>query len=443
MKVSFISLGCPKNTVNSEQMLFLVQQAGHEVVPAPEMADAVIINTCAFIESATQEAINTIIEVGQLKTEGSLKYLIVTGCLSQRYRAEILEELPEVDALLGISSFGEIANILEQLSEDGPTLEVFADKNGPVEEIDRVVSTGKNFAYLRIAEGCNNHCAFCAIPSIRGKYRSRSMDAIVKEAETLAAQGYKELIIIAQDVTRYGEDLYGSRCLPTLLKRIAAIEGIGWIRLHYLYPDAFTEELIDTIAAEPKIVKYLDIPIQHINDAILKAMNRKGTGGDIRELFCKLRDRIPGVVLRTSIIAGLPGEGEEEFDELCDFLRFAKIERAGVFAYSPEEGTRAANMDRVDSDVARHRADLMMQIQYGVMEEFSVGQIGETLDILFEDIDPKTGYGIGRSYADSPDIDWQVFFDNWEGAAPGQIIPVFIKDTDEGNLIGSAVVTKE
>ena len=438
MKVSFISLGCPKNTVNSEQMLFAVQQAGHEIVPAPEMADAVIINTCAFIESATQEAINTIIEIGALKEEGNLKYLVVAGCLAQRYQKEILEDLPEVDALIGISSFGAIADVLEQLSDNKP-VQVFADKNGPIEELERTVSTGKNYAYLRIAEGCNNWCSFCIIPAIRGKYRSRSMDAIVKEAETLAAQGYKELIIIAQDVTRYGEDLYGSKCLPTLLKRLCAIDGIGWIRLHYLYPDAFTEELIDTIAEQPKIVKYLDIPIQHINDGILKAMNRRGTGSDIRELFFKLRDRIPGVVLRTSIIAGLPGEGEEEFEELCDFLRYAKIERAGVFPYSPEDGTRAALMDRVDSDVAARRADLIMQIQANVLDEFSNNMIGETLDVLFEDIDPKSGFGIGRCYADSPDIDLQVFFDNWHSLTPGTIIPVFIKDTAEGNLVGSAV----
>ena len=438
MKISFISLGCPKNTVNSEQMLYVVQQAGHEIVPAPEMADAVVINTCAFIESATQEAINTIIEIGQLKTEGNLKYLIVTGCLAQRYQAEILEELPEVDAMLGISSFGAIADVLEQLADNRP-IQVFTDKNGPVEEIDRVVSTGKNFAYLRIAEGCNNWCSFCIIPAIRGKYRSRSMDAIVSEAEKLAAQGYKELILVAQDVTRYGEDLYGTKCLPTLLKRLCAIEGIGWIRLHYLYPDAFTEELIETIANEDKIVKYLDIPIQHINDGILKAMNRRGTGSDIRELFFKLRERIPGLVLRTSVIAGLPSEGEEEFEELCDFLRFAKIERAGAFPYYPEEGTRAALMDRVDFEVAQHRAELIMEIQAGVMEEFSNNMIGETLDVLFEDIDEKSGFGIGRCYADSPDIDWQVFFDNWHSFTPGTIIPVFIRDTAEGNLVGSAV----
>lgn len=419
-------------------MLFLVQQAGHEIVSEPEQADAVIINTCAFIESATQEAINTIIEIGALKTEGNLKHLVVTGCLAQRFKDEILEELPEVDALVGISSFGEIVHVLDSLSDETPVL-AFRDKHAPVEEIDRVVSTGKNYAYLRIAEGCNNCCTFCIIPSIRGKYRSRSMDAIVKEAENLVAQGYKELILIAQDVTRYGEDLYGGRVLPTLLKRLCAIEGLGWLRLHYLYPDAFSDELIDIIANEEKIVKYLDIPIQHINDSILKAMNRKGTGSDIRELFCKLRERIPGVVIRTSIIAGLPGEGEEEFEELCEFLRYAKIERAGVFPYSPEEGTRAATMERVDTDVAVHRAELIMEIQAQVMEEFSNSMIGETLDVLFEDIDNQSGFGIGRCYADSPDIDWQVFFDNWHGFEPGSIIPVFIKDTDEGNLIGSAV----
>ena len=439
MKVSFISLGCPKNTVNSEQMLYLVQEAGHTVVPDPAEADAVIINTCAFIESATQEAINTIIEIGQLKTEGNLKHLIVAGCLAQRYRADILAELPEVDALLGISSFGEIARVLEQLSDDSPVVEAFADQNAPVEEIGRVVSTGKNFAYLRIAEGCNNFCSFCAIPFIRGRYRSRGMDAIVKEAEDLAAQGYKELILIAQDVTRYGEDLYGDKVLPILLDRLCAIEGIEWIRLHYLYPDAFTDALIETIATRPKIVKYLDIPIQHINDGILKAMNRRGTGGQIRELFTKLRDRIPELVIRTSLIAGLPGEGEEEFEELCDFLRHFKIQRAGVFPYSPEDGTRAALMDHVDRDVAEHRAELIMEIQQQVMEQFANDLIGETLDVLFEEVDDVSGFGIGRCWADSPDIDMQVFFDNWHSLPMNTIIPVFIKDTAEGSLVGSAV----
>lgn len=440
MNVSFISLGCPKNTVNSEQMLYLTQEAGHIIVPDPSQAEAVVVNTCAFIESATQEAIDTIIEMGELKKTAGVKYLIVTGCLAQRYRTEILKELPEVDALIGIASFGDITKILDQLSEGETVIEAFADKHSPVEELGRVVSTGISWAYLRIAEGCNNCCSFCVIPSIRGKYRSRSMDAIVKEAEELAAQGYKELIVIAQDITRYGEDLYGGRCLATLLKRLCKIDGIQWLRLHYLYPDAFDDELIDTIASEPKILHYLDIPIQHINDDILKAMNRRGTGADIRELFTKLRNRMPDVVLRTSLITGLPGESEEEFEELCDFLRYANIQRAGVFPFYPEDGTPAAKMPHVDFETARHRADLVMEIQAKIMEDFSVSLIGETLDVLCEGYAEETGLCVGRCYADSPDIDWLTYFDNGTPRLVGQIVPVFIRETRDGDLIGSLAV---
>lgn len=441
MNVSLISLGCPKNTVNSEQMLYLIQQAGHTVVPDPEQADAVVVNTCAFIESATQEAIDTIIRVGELKKSGNVKYLIAAGCMAQRYRKEILEELPEVDALIGVTSFGTIADVLEQVSQ-GSVLQEFDDKHAPIEELGRVVSTGTSWAYLRIAEGCNHCCAFCVIPSIRGRYRSRTMEAIIREAEDLASNGYKELIIIAQDITRYGEDLYGGRCLSTLLRRLCRIEGIQWIRLHYLYPDAFDDELIETIASEDKILNYLDIPIQHINDNILKAMNRRGTGEEIRELFVKLRERIPNLVLRTTVITGLPGEGEEEFEELCEFLRYAKIQRAGVFPYSPEDGTPAAAMPRVDSEVARHRADLVMQLQTQIMEDFAVSQIGETLDVLCEDYDEESGLCIGRSWADSPDIDWLVYFDSGKPGLVGEIVPVFIRDTREGDLIGTLAVGK-
>lgn len=437
MNVSFISLGCPKNTVNSEQMLYLVREAGHTIVPDPAQADAVVVNTCAFIESATQEAIDTIIEMGELKQSAGVKYLIVAGCLAQRYRKEILEELPEVDALIGIASFGDIAEILDRLAESENIIEEFADKHSPVEEIGRVVSTGSSWAYLRIAEGCNNCCSFCVIPSIRGRYRSRTMDAIVKEAKELAAQGYQELIIIAQDITRYGEDLYGGRCLAALLKRLCEIDGIRWLRLHYLYPDAFDDELIDVIASEPKILHYLDIPIQHINDGILKAMNRRGTGADIRTLFTKLRERMPDLVLRTSLITGLPGEGEEEFEELCDFLRYAKIQRAGVFPFYPEEGTQAAEMPHVDFETAQHRADLVMEIQAQIMEDFSVSLIGETLDVLCEGYDEETGLCVGRCYADSPDIDWLTYFDSGKPSLVGQIVPVFIRDTRDGDLLGT------
>jgi len=418
-------------------MIYLTREAGHTLVTDPTQADAVVVNTCAFIESATQEAIDTIIEMGELKKTAGVRYLVVAGCLAQRYRKEILEELPEVDALIGIASFGDIVRVLDQLSESGTVIEDFADKHSPVEEIGRVVSTGTSWAYLRIAEGCNNCCAFCVIPSIRGRYRSRSMDAIVREAEDLARQGYKELIVIAQDITRYGEDLYGGRCLATLLKRLCAIDGLQWIRLHYLYPDAFDDELIETIAAEPKILHYLDIPIQHINDGILKSMNRRGTGGEIRELFAKLRARMPDVVLRTSLITGLPGEGEAEFEELCEFLREAKIQRAGVFPFYPEDGTVAAKMPHVDFETAQHRAELVMEIQAQVMEEFSTGQIGRTLDVLCEGYDGETGLCVGRSYADSPDIDWLVYFDGGTPGPMGEIVPVQITDTRDGDLLGA------
>ena len=356
---ALISLGCAKNLVNSEQMLYLLDEAGYTLVPEPEGAEFCIVNTCGFIDAAKTEAIDTILEMAELKQAGKLGALIVTGCLSERYKDSILDELPEIDAVLGVSSFGDIVKAVQGLdAELRPRL--FADRNAPVEEIGRIVSTGPGWAYLRIAEGCSNFCAFCAIPYIRGRYRSRSMENVLAEARDLAAHGVKELIVIAQDITRYGTDLYGKRKLAELCRELSRIEGVAWIRLHYLYPDQFDDELIDEIARNDKIVKYLDIPIQHIDNAILKRMNRKGSGDEIRALFRTLRERIPGLVLRTSLIAGLPGEGEAEFEELCSFLREARIERAGVFPFSPEEGTPAENMAHVDSEEARRRADLIL-----------------------------------------------------------------------------------
>ncbi|MCQ2557582.1 MAG: 30S ribosomal protein S12 methylthiotransferase RimO, partial [Oscillospiraceae bacterium] len=325
-KFAMVSLGCAKNLVNSEQMLFLMTEAGYTLVPNPEEADLVIVNTCGFIDSAKTEAIDTILEMAELKQTSSLQYLIVTGCLAERYKDSISEELPEIDAILGVGSFGKIVEAADALFE-GVSTRSFEDNSAPVEEISRVVSTGPSWAYLRIAEGCNNFCAFCAIPYIRGRYRSRSMENVLDEARDLAAHGVKEIIVIAQDITRYGTDLYGRRCLAELCRKIAQIDGVEWIRLHYLYPDQFDDELIDEIASNSKIVKYLDIPIQHINNHILKTMNRKGTGDEIRVLFRTLRERIPGLVLRTSLITGLPGEGPDEFEELCEFLKEARIER--------------------------------------------------------------------------------------------------------------------
>ena len=435
--IALISLGCAKNLVNSEQMLYLLDEAGYALSPDPEGCDAVIINTCGFIDAAKSEAIDTILQMAELKAAGKLGKIIVTGCLPERYHDDIRTELPEIDAILGVGSFADIVSALDEAFA-GNIVEYFGDKNAPVDELPRVVSTGPAWAYLKIAEGCDNFCAFCAIPYIRGRYRSRSMTNILEEARSLAEHGVKELIVIAQDITKYGTDLYGKRSLAELCSKLSEIDGIEWIRLHYTYPDQFDDELIDEIASNDKIVKYLDIPIQHINDGILRAMNRHGTSDDIRRLFKDLRQRIPGLVLRTSIIAGLPGEGEAEFEELCEFLREAKIERAGVFPFSPEEGTRAAKMEHVDFETAQRRAELIMQLQSDIMEEFCRSQVGKTLRVLCEGYDEEQKMFFGRSYADSPDIDGLVFFDG--AGCEGNIVDVKITAiTDECFLIGEEV----
>lgn len=435
--IALISLGCAKNLVNSEQMLYLLDEAGYALSPDPDGCDAVIINTCGFIDAAKSEAIDTILQMAELKAAGKLGKIIVTGCLPERYRDDIRAELPEIDAILGVGSFADIVSALDEAFA-GNSVEYFGDKNAPVDELPRVVSTGPAWAYLKIAEGCDNFCAFCAIPYIRGRYRSRSMTNILEEARSLAEHGVKELIVIAQDITKYGTDLYGKRSLAELCSKLSEIDGIEWIRLHYTYPDQFDDELIDEIASNDKIVKYLDIPIQHINDGILRAMNRHGTSDDIRRLFKDLRQRIPGLVLRTSIIAGLPGEGEAEFEELCEFLREAKIERAGVFPFSPEEGTRAAKMEHVDFETAQRRAELIMQLQSDIMEEFCRSQVGKTLRVLCEGYDEEQKMFFGRSYADSPDIDGLVFFDG--AGCEGNIVDVKITAiTDECFLVGEEV----
>lgn len=433
---AMISLGCAKNLVNSEQMLYLLSEAGYELVPDPEGAELAIVNTCGFIDAAKSEAIDNILEMAELKKAGKLKALIVTGCLAERYKDSILQELPEIDAILGVGSFADIVAAADAVL-NGADFSRFVDRNAPIEEIPRVVSTGPSWAYLRIAEGCNNFCAFCAIPYIRGRYRSRSMENVVAEAEELAQHGVKELIVIAQDITRYGTDLYGKRSLAELCRRLAAIEGIEWIRLHYLYPDQFDDELIEEIAENDKIVKYLDIPIQHINDNILKSMNRRGTGEEIRELFGRLKERIPGLVLRTSLISGLPGEGEAEFEELCEFLKEARIQRVGVFPFSPEEGTPAAKMPHVDYEEAQRRADLIMELQAPIMDEFCESFIGKTIRVLCEYYDEEEQCFVGRSYADSPDIDGQVYFSGM--CREGEMADVLITGTEDGILFGEQV----
>lgn len=433
-RIGMVSLGCAKNLVNGEQMLWLLREAGFEITGDLSEAEVLIVNTCAFIESAKSEAIESILEFAQLKKEGRLKKLLVTGCLSQRYGDELLTELPEVDGILGTGSYDEIVPAVRQALA-GETPRCFGDLNAPVSEAKRIVTSGPGWAYLKIAEGCDNHCAYCVIPSIRGKYRSRPLDRVAAEARELAAGGAKELIVVAQDITRYGTDLCGRSLLPELIHALAEIEEVHWIRLHYLYPDMIDDRLIRAVAEEPKVVKYLDIPIQHINDGILRRMNRRGTGGQVEALLTRLREEIPGLVLRTSLITGLPGEGDGEFEELCAFLKRAKLERAGVFAFSPEEGTPAYAMDRPDEETARRRSELAVDIQSRIMDEYNQGRLGSTLEVLAEGYDRLAECWYGRSYADSPDVDGKVFFTG-KDIRPGEFYQVLITDTLEGDLVG-------
>ena len=437
MKVAFISLGCAKNLVNTEQMMALCRDAGHTLLEAPAGADAVVINTCGFIDSAKEEAIDTILSVAALKAEGQVGKILVTGCLTQRYQQEILDELPEVDGIMGTGSYGEIVPALSEMMAGG-TPRRFADIHGMIDEFDRVLTTPGHYAYLRIAEGCDNCCAYCVIPRLRGRYRSRPMNELLDEASELASAGVKELIVIAQDITRYGTDLNGEHQLAALLRELCKLD-FHWIRLHYLYPDDITDELIDTIAQEEKIVPYLDIPIQHCNDDILKAMNRRDTKESIRKVFHDLRARIPGLVLRTSIIAGLPGEGEKEFEELCDFLREEKIERAGVFPFSPEEGTKAATMEHVPMEEAQRRTELLVDVQSDIIDEYNESVLGDVREVLCEGWSEEAQSFVGRSYAESVDIDGKIYFSAERDIMAGEFVNVCLTGTMDGELTGEAV----
>ena len=430
MKVSLISLGCPKNQVAAEQMLAALAAAGHEITPDPAEAEAVVVNTCAFIEDAKQEAIDTLLEAAELKG-GRLKTLLCAGCLAQLYGGEVMAELPEVDGVVGVGSCERIAEALDAAARGERP--VYLDPNdAPVQESARLVCTGPAWAYLLIAEGCDNRCSYCLIPSIRGPFRSRPMAAIVEEAKSLAAQGYKELILVAQDLTHYGADFKDGTNLAALLRELCKVDGLEWLRLHYLYPRELNDELIEVIASEPKIVKYLDIPIQHINDEILRKMNRRDRGAEIRALFKKLRERIPGLVLRTSLITGLPGEGEAEFEELCEFLREAKIERAGVFPFSPEEGTPAAKMPHVDADTARQRAELVNALQAEIMDEWERSLAGSVVEAICDEYDPEGNIARGRAYFDSPGIDGSVTFPG--PCMPGDIVQLRVLSAEDGEL---------
>ncbi len=435
MKVAFISLGCAKNLVNTEQMMALVRAAGHTVTGEPQGAAVAVLNTCGFIESAKSEAIQNILELAALKEAGELGKLLVTGCLSQRYQRELLEELPEVDGVLGTGSYTEIVPALEELAAGGRPYR-FGDIHHTQEDGARMVSTPPYTAYLKIAEGCDNHCAYCVIPSLRGRYRSRTLESLLTEAQTLADSGVQELIVIAQDITRYGTDRYGRRMLGELLRKLCRLP-FHWIRLHYLYPDEVDEELIEVLASEHKILRYLDLPLQHINDGILKAMNRRSTKAEVLALLARLREKLPGLVLRTSLICGLPGEGEGEFEELAEFLRQAKIERAGIFQFSPEEGTPAAEMaGQVPPETAGRRVELLVDLQSHVMDGWNESRLGEVLEVLCEGFDGNMGCYAGRSYADSPDIDGKVFFTAGGVVPAGSFVNVRITGMSDGDLTG-------
>ena len=433
--IGFISLGCAKNQVDCERMMYRVQEAGHTVKADIAGSDVVVINTCGFIDSAKSEAIDFILHTAAMKADGLVGKILVTGCLSQRYQDEILTQMPEVDGTLGTGSYTEIVPAIESLLQD-QTVSEFGSIDTPEQETGRILTTPEHYAFIKIAEGCDNRCSYCIIPYLRGKYRSRQMDDVLYEARLLAASGVKELIVVAQDTTRYGTDFPGNkRLLPQLLRELCKIDGFRWIRLHYAYPDEIDDALIDVIASEPKIVKYLDLPIQHCNSTILKKMNRRGDGAFLRELFDKLR-RIPGLVLRTSVITGLPGESEEEFAELCDFLKEQQLERVGAFPFSPEDGTPAAEMDYPDASTAQERAEIVSSIQSAIMDEFAQKMIGTTVEVLVDGYDEVYEQYFGRTYADSPEIDGRVWLSSADDLSEGTFVMVRIDGVIDGDLSG-------
>ena len=434
--IGFISLGCAKNQVDCERMMYRLQEAGHTVQAEVVGSDVVVINTCGFIDSAKAEAIDYILQVGQLKQQRLIGKILVTGCLSQRYQEQIVEEMPEVDGILGTGSYAQIVSAVDALLMEEP-VSIFGSIDTPEEETGRILTTPEHYAYIKIAEGCDNRCAYCIIPYLRGKFRSREMDDILYEARLLADNGVKELIVVAQDTSRYGTDLPGhQRLLPELLRQLCAIEGFQWIRVHYVYPDEIDDALIDVIAQEEKIVKYLDIPIQHCNNKILKLMNRRGDGEFLRQLFTKLREKIPGIVIRTSVITGMPGEGDREFEELCEFLKDMKLERVGAFPFSPEEGTPAAEMEHVDAETAQQRAQMIESIQSRIMDDYNERMIGQQMRVLVDGYDEEFEQFFGRTFADSPEIDGRVWIASDEPLVEGDFVTVCIDSLIDGDLSG-------
>ncbi len=438
-KIGMISLGCPKNQVDAEIMLSKLQNHGYEIVTDPGEADIIIINTCGFIESAKKESIENILDMVSYKEDFPSVKVLVTGCLAERYRSEIFTEIPEVDGVVGIGANNDICEICDKLM-NYEKVEEFPPKEALCFDGDRVLTTPPYSAYLKIAEGCSNHCTYCAIPSIRGEYRSRPAESILAEAEKLSKNGVKELIVVAQDTTRYGEDLYGKNALVPLLRSLCKVEGIEWIRLLYLYPERIDDSLIETIASEDKIVKYMDIPVQHCSSRVLKRMNRKGDRESLTNLFNKIRERIPDITLRTTFIAGFPGETEEEFEELCNFVNEMKFERMGCFAYSEEEGTPAAKLDGMLPEEERNRrADIVNDIQSGILDEINESLIGKELITIVEEYDGYTDSYYGRTVMDAPEIDTQICFTCGYDLNDGEIVTVEVINCVDGLLTGEVV----
>ena len=446
IKVGFISLGCSKNLVDTEVMLHEVASAGYEITPEEIEADVIIINTCGFIESAKKESIENILDIAWLKKNRKLKAIVVTGCLAERYREKILEEFDEVDAVLGVGSIHNIVEAIEAVTVKKKKgshrrYSSFEDKETVALGGDRILTTPEYTAYLKVAEGCDNRCAYCAIPSIRGRFRSRPIEEIVAEAKDLEALGVRELNIVAQDTTRYGLDLYGSYKLADLLKAITKETSIPWIRLLYCYPDKITDELIAEIRDNDRVLKYIDMPIQHISDNVLAAMNRHGDSAMIRSVIEKLRTQIPGIVLRTTLIAGFPGETEEDFETLCHFVKDMRFEHLGVFPYSREEDTPAYDFDdQIDEQIKQDRADIIMREQLEINTELNEKMVGKVITVLCEDYDPVASVHFGRSFADAPEIDGKVYFKAERRVAPGSFVKVKVREVLDYDLFGRAIL---
>lgn len=438
-KVGMISLGCPKNQVDAEHMLALMDAEGWEIVDYVDGCDAVIVNTCGFIDDAKKEAIENILDMVELKKEGVIGKVIVTGCLAQRYKEEIVKEIPEVDAVVGIGANGDIIKTVEEVMTGVDTVEKYPSRCELPLEGQRILTTPQYWAYLKIGEGCSNRCTYCTIPSIRGKMRSRSMENVIDEAKQLAESGVKELILIAQDTTSYGLDLYGELKLPELLNELCKIDSLEWIRLLYCYPDRITAELIETMKNQEKVVNYIDLPLQHADDKILKAMNRRGDQALIRSVISKLRTEIPDVVIRTTFIVGFPGEGDEEFETLAEFVNEIEFDRLGVFTFSPQEGTPAYDMEnQVEDDVKARRGEVIMQDQYSIMEEKNNEKIGKTYKAVVEEYDGYSDSYTGRTYMDAPEIDGLVKFTSHKDLDIGDFVEVEIFDVEDYDLIGEA-----